>query len=325
MIRTVIVGCGHIAGGGDVPRPDAYAPALLRSPQYRLVSCLDQWEDKAMSFADRYGCEVAEDLTSALELFRPQLVIIATPDDQHAPVLISLLEDGHCPPAVIVEKPYCLTESEANEIARAQSKSQVGIFVNHNRRLDSRIHKLRSAILENEFGRPLKVRATYYGGWMHNGIHVVDTLSFLFDCTPRWLSATQTITGDKAKDPSLSLVGYLPNSDTVVEVDAVDAQYYQLFEFELRFTGARILIQNFGESIQVQYPYINAQNERVLRSEELENTMNAESTTDILLELVGQHLDGESAASLEEVSLSAASTSMLAIWKGLEVADVHQS
>lgn len=325
MISAVIVGCGRIAGGGDIARPDAYAPALLRSPEYRLVSCVDRSEGVASAFADRYGCEVAEDLASALDLFRPQLVIIATPDDQHAPVLMSLLEDEHCPPVVVVEKPYCLTESEAKEIASAQSGSRVNIFVNHNRRLDSRFHKLRSAIREEEFGQPLKLRATYYGGWLHNGIHVVDTLSFLFDCTPTWLSATKTITDDKAKDPLLSLVGYLPNSDTVVEIEEVDARYYQLFEFELRFTGARVLIEDFGSSIRVQYVEINAQNERVLRSQVLEDTMDVELGADFLLQLVGQYLGGELSATLAEVSLPAASASMVALWKGLEIANVSQS
>ena len=105
---------------------------------------------------------------------------MCTPDESHYEVLIEILHSSNPPAIVFLEKPALTSRDEFNTINALATKLGTQIIVNHSRRFDERYETLQKIIQEGSFGQCLRVDCWYYGGWLHNGIHIIDTLNFIF-------------------------------------------------------------------------------------------------------------------------------------------------
>ena len=56
---------------------------------------------------------------------------------------------------------------------------------------------------------PERVNIIYYGGWKHNGIHVIDTLNFLFSDEIKWTKINNVLMSPYPKDPTIEISGNL--------------------------------------------------------------------------------------------------------------------
>ncbi|MGH2638423.1 MAG: bi-domain-containing oxidoreductase, partial [Rhabdochlamydiaceae bacterium] len=68
------------------------------------------------------------------------LVVIAAPNNLHYSMVMSAIKRGK---SVFAEKPLCLTRQELEDIKRAESESQVAVFVGFNRRYAPQIVKIK--------------------------------------------------------------------------------------------------------------------------------------------------------------------------------------
>ena len=66
-------------------------------------------------------------------LSKPAVVIVATPDHLHTPVILSAVEEGH---HVIVEKPLCLKVQEVYQIMEAASRNSDYVLTDYHKRHD---------------------------------------------------------------------------------------------------------------------------------------------------------------------------------------------
>jgi predicted dehydrogenase len=66
----------------------------------------------------------------------PGIVIVATPDHLHTPVILAAVEAGH---HVVVEKPLCLKVAEAHQIAQAAKAKAVYVLTDYHKRYDPAI------------------------------------------------------------------------------------------------------------------------------------------------------------------------------------------
>lgn len=124
-----------------------------------------------------------------------ELVVVATPNDTHAPLSIAALRAGK---HVVVDKPFALDMAEAREMIATAERARRHLVVFHNRRWDSDFLTIRAAIdagaigdvrhFESHFDRfRAEVRdrwrerdALGAGVWFDLGPHLIDQALLLF-------------------------------------------------------------------------------------------------------------------------------------------------
>src|ERR1700724_4326134 len=162
-----------------------------------------------------------------------------------------------------MEKPFC---ASPDALAPLESflpvRRHSAVVVNHVRRLDRRHQAVRDLIANHGLGAVVGVRWVYYGGWLHNGVHVVDTLRMLLGSE---IEATATRPGceDRAGDPCLDgdfRSDAWPLARILVESHPESA--FQLFEGEIRLQEGRVRLLDFGNQIMVDRARVNAIGER---------------------------------------------------------------
>jgi len=145
--------------------------------------------------ADWPEAKAVADLDTALSDPAIGLVVIATPNDLHAPQAEAALRAGK---AVVVDKPFALSVAEARSIARLAQDRGLLLSVFHNRRWDSDFLALKSAIEAGDLGRIItfeshfdrfrpEVRDRWREGdgpgagiWFDLGPHLIDQVLTLF-------------------------------------------------------------------------------------------------------------------------------------------------
>ncbi len=80
------------------------------------------------------------------------LVVVASPNDTHAPLAELAMRSGH---NVVVDKPFTITVDEARHLGDVASESRVLLSVFQNRRWDSDFLTIQDAIRRDTVGRPV--------------------------------------------------------------------------------------------------------------------------------------------------------------------------
>ncbi|WP_421199638.1 oxidoreductase [Aeromonas enteropelogenes] len=177
-----------------------HAPFLGTTPGLRLSWVVSR--DAAKVQADLPDCRVGS-LEEVLSDNTVDLVVIATPNDTHAPLARqALLASKH----VVIDKPFALDLAEAKALVELAEKQQRLLSIFHNRRWDGDFLTVRRLLAEGTLGqiaqfeshfdryRPeVRQRWREAGGpgsglWFDLGPHVLDQALQLFGL-PDWLQA----------------------------------------------------------------------------------------------------------------------------------------
>lgn len=177
-----------------------HAPFLSTTPGLSLSWVVSR--DAAKVQADLPGCRVGS-LEEVLSDETVDLVVIATPNDTHAPLARQALLAGK---HVVIDKPFALDLAEAKALVELAEKQQRLLSIFHNRRWDGDFLTVRRLISEGTLGqiaqfeshfdryRPeVRQRWREAGGpgsglWFDLGPHVLDQALQLFG-QPDWLQA----------------------------------------------------------------------------------------------------------------------------------------
>lgn len=189
--RVALIGYGY-AG------KTFHTPLIAATP--RLALTLVASSDAGKVHADLPDVEVVADPLRAIGDERIDLVVVATPNDSHAPLARAALEAGR---HVVVDKPFTATLAEARELAALATQQQRLLSVFHNRRWDSDFLGVRQVIDDDLIGavthfeshfdrfRP-QVRKRWReqagagsGLWFDLGPHLVDQALQLFGLPDR--------------------------------------------------------------------------------------------------------------------------------------------
>lgn len=215
MVRVGLVGFG-------------FAARTFHAP---LIGAVEGMEIVAV--ASRDAAKVGTDLPGAAVVAGPDalvargdidLVVIASPNDTHAPIASAALAAGK---HVVIDKPFTVTLDEARGlIAQADAVGRL-LSVFHNRRWDSDFRSVRKAIEDGRVGRVMQFeshfdrfrpevrdrwreRAVPGGGiWFDLGPHLVDQALCLFGL-PDWVQGDIAIqrAGGQADDWAHVVLGY---------------------------------------------------------------------------------------------------------------------
>jgi predicted dehydrogenase len=185
-IRVALVGYGYAGRTFHGPYIEA-----VRSLALSVVAS----RNAGKVHADVPGAEVVSDPLEAIHHESIDLVVIASPNADHAPLArAALLAGKH----VVVEKPFTLDATEARELCSLATRQDRLLSVFHNRRWDSDYLSIRQAIEQGFVGRVThfessidryrpEVRQRWReqdgpggGLWLDLGPHLVDQALQLF-------------------------------------------------------------------------------------------------------------------------------------------------
>jgi len=131
------------------------------------------------------------------------LVVVATPDHLHTPVILDSISAGH---HLVVEKPLCLRTDEAHQIIEASREKGIYVLTDYHKRHDRAIRAAKYKYGRGELGEmlhghawieekremPLKVFARWCersSPFEYIGIHYADAYYFITGLKPRRLVA----------------------------------------------------------------------------------------------------------------------------------------
>ena len=317
--RALIVGCGKIAGFFEEPGSElvyGHALAYWKNKNISQIAFVDIDSGKARQMAQRYAGKWFSDIQLGLDIFKPEIVSVCTPDQTHFSIVNEIILSNVKPGVVLLEKPACGSSMELDTIQQNSIENNVAVVVNHSRRFDRHYHHLKEFIDNNIYGSLIRADFTYYGGWKHNGIHLIDTVLYLFGGDLRLLKIFGSEPSRIAGDPTIELLLELKsgNIKSPVKINSFNEDNYQVFEFDFKFENGRVRIENFEKNWCFEKKIINNLGEAVLEADG-NYFPHSQSTSpiEIAVETIIEYLSGNGDA-LHDYSLHEIRKSMEIIW-----------
>ena len=245
------------------------------------------------------------------------VVSICSPDALHYCQAVQLATAAARPRVLLLEKPVCLEDHELIHLANLAEDAGVAVAVNHTRRFDPAHRQVAQLVQSGTLGPLLHGRCTYYGGWLHNGPHIVDTLRMLFAGEPRVVSAASS-PYQRLEEQDLDV--HVRVDGAAVDIQGFDDSHYQLFESEFRFQSGRVRLLDFGRTIAVEEMAVNQLGERVLRAKKDSPQKGLVSSIYHAVEAIDAHLQGNDTFKDLGVDLTSAAETMRVVWKATEMA-----
>ena len=324
MFKAVVVGCGAIGGGRDLNSSFTHGGCYHYHDQIILSAGVDKDEIQASRFSDRYGCYSDSDLLSVLNLYEPAVVSVCTSDETHYDIVRAILLSPHPPKVIFLEKPACASVQQYETLLTMASDCGTVILVNHSRRFNPHYSAIRERIANFDFGRLIRVRSIYYAGWMHNGTHVIDTLSFLLDDSIRVKRIDNVLDSPYEGDPTIEVSATLEKRMVPVEIGAIDETFYQLFEFDLWFEDARLRLEDFGERIILERRVVNKSQERVLKIFPNHLPLRDKTAMEEAVYLIVAYLKTNDEGLLDGYRLQDIGPTMQALWEGQKLYEYYK-
>lgn len=321
MYKVLIVGCGKVAGYFDdlknTEQNESHLSAFRSNSSFEVAGCVDIDRDKAEEFSCKSGIPYSgDDLSDAISNVGPDVVLITTPDETHFAVTSKLLTlPSPLPRLVLLEKPACSSENELNILRRMADDRNVPVFVNHSRRFSQLYKKLRTGFKEDKFGALLRIDGTYYGGWRHSGVHLVDTIRYVSELELKNLLIVEKVCDGQSDDPTYTVKGELGPQKIPVWFHGWNQEHYQIFDFDFRFSGGRLRVSNFEEQVIWEEPHKNLMEESVLQPQSMGFPQTKESPLRSLACCIREYLDDNRSDMLEGCLLTEIAPTMRTLWQ----------
>lgn len=233
-LKTIIVGCGNIAGGFDVNQnglPVTHVGAYEHHGKFDIIACVDPNRSKLQKFAKRWKIKnkflnIKEVITSKLDF---DVVSICTPVSSHHKDVFEALKLK--PKLIFCEKPLANKYNDAVDIKNMCNKAGVLLAVNYSRRWDPKVVELKNDISSKKFGEVRSVIGYYNKGILNNGSHMIDLLTYLFGSL-KIEKANSAVNDYFDDDPSITAL-LNTNSGVPIHLVTAHALDYSLFELEI--------------------------------------------------------------------------------------------
>ena len=172
-----------------------HAQVVRATPGLRLAAILQRHGNEA---AERYpDVPVVGSIGELLDIRDIRLVVIATPNDTHAPIARQCLEAAR---DVVVDKPFATTLKEAEGLVELARKCGRLITVYQNRRYDGDFQAIRQIVSDGTLGRIARFETNYDrfrpdlkpGAWRER---VAPGSGILFDLAPHLIDHALVLFG----------------------------------------------------------------------------------------------------------------------------------
>lgn len=231
-IRFGLIGVGEIA-------KEFHLPVMIKNSRAEVVAACDLNSGSARRMAQQFGIpKTYADFNLMARDPAVDAVLISVPNNLHAPIAVSMLQGGK---HVLCEKPMAVTAGEAAKMLAVAEASHRRLVIAHPWRCDQDVCWLHAVINSGQLGRVFKIRghaiitghAPSLDSWRCNpqiagggalmdlGVHVIDTISFLFDDHLRPVRiVAQTanhFTPAQVEDTATLLIEYHDGMSAIVE------------------------------------------------------------------------------------------------------------
>lgn len=151
-MRVGLIGCGVAS--------ELHISTISKIRGTKVIGVADLDEGKLTEFGKRHGIDARfKYFEEMIEQVKPTVVHVLTPPPTHATITKEVLARG-C--AVLVEKPMCMDETEADSMIEAARNNDKPLCVMHNHLFDPVIQKADHLINLNPGNDPYLVRITYF-------------------------------------------------------------------------------------------------------------------------------------------------------------------
>jgi len=236
-----ILGAGQIAAGYDNPASKViltHAHAICQNKNFKLLGFYDTKFIQAKKAAEKWDTKAFAEPKPA------DVIVICTPDTCHLQSIKQALSLK--PKLIILEKPIARTLKDAKKII-ALTKN-IPVQVNFSRRFIPEFQTLAKDI--PNYGNFLTGSGYYGKGFIHNGSHMLDLLSFL------GIKANSIKTLNKFSD------FYRDDPTKTVKIgnfymQGIDCNIHSIFELDLFFERKMVRITESGAKINDKNTQIN--------------------------------------------------------------------
>lgn len=185
-LKMAIIGFGKSATRYHLP-----FLRLRKNIQVKYIFNMTPSPDKEAEFQD-LGCQFTSDLALILNDPDIQLITLCTPPDTHYDLAKQCLQKGK---HLIVEKPFCQTVTETEELIALAKEANLLAIPFQNRRFDSDYLTLKNVLERGYVGRPVELEAHFdyfrpdqtiktganlTGNFYGLGVHMIDQMVALF-------------------------------------------------------------------------------------------------------------------------------------------------
>lgn len=189
QVRVGLQGCGGMG--------KSLISQLVTIEQAQLVASADCFEESRVKFAEEYQVPVYESLTDMLADAQLDAVIVATPNNFHAPNTIEVAQAGK---HVFCEKPMSLTLQACQEMIDACKQAQVKLQIGQVLRYLPDFHKAIEMVRAGDLGQPRHGMICRYSAprenWGHSWRDVPEQVGhFLFEVAVHELDFARCVFG----------------------------------------------------------------------------------------------------------------------------------
>jgi len=149
--NVVVVGYGYAGRYFHIP-------LLTLTPGLRLYGIVSRRVEAREQIRHRFGVKTFAHVEGALADPQVDVIVLATPNDLHAPQAIAALQAGK---HVVTDKPMCLNLAEADAMIAASRQSDRLLSVFQNRRWDGDFLTIRTIVEQGLLGEPFLIETAW--------------------------------------------------------------------------------------------------------------------------------------------------------------------
>jgi predicted dehydrogenase len=185
IYKTGIIGCGNIASKFDETpgkKPIyTHAGAYFVNPKTDLVSAADINIHNLSEFTEKWRViNSYSNYQTMLKKENLDIVSVCTPKEFHYDAVKCAATHGV--KAIICEKPFTTSVSEADKIVKYCRDKGTVLAINYTRRYASGHQAVKEIIKRGELGKIQSINCVYSKGLINNGSHAINLLLFFFWC-----------------------------------------------------------------------------------------------------------------------------------------------
>lgn len=240
--RVAIIGAGRIAAGFDTPDSQhilTHAHAFSKNPRTELAGFFDVDAKKSAAEAKKWSTNSYASLEELLAA-KPDIVVIASPDDTHASLLRTVAAQKVR--LVVCEKPIATTEADTETLRNA---IEIPVIVNFRRRFDPVAMEIAA-----ELSEVISARGIYTTSLLHNGSHMLDLARLFFG----EVISHQKLYDERGQEGGAAIGAYLSFERCQhFFLMTGDARAYDVFDLEIFCESKRIRFFDEGMRVVEQH------------------------------------------------------------------------